>query len=400
MDHSKYFFRNTFYFPLFVLLMGFFVTACHRKESLVISGTLHGVNNKMVYVDLLNINKAKPLDSTRANRNGSFRFHLRLQEPSFLLLKRSDNNFITLLAKPGERIHITADSLFLQAGYRVSGSKGSVLIKQLDDHLRKTTHKTDSIIVIYRKMMNQPGFDTLKPKLEKAYNKLLADQRKFNIAFILDHMRSLASIKALYQKTDVNTYVLNDVKDIQYMKIVADSLKVYYPDSKMTKALITDLNKELARYNELQLNQLLKNAKVVHLDLALPDIQGDTIRLSSVRKKGEYVLLTFWASWCSQCITENLAFKNLYKKYHAKGFEIYAVSLDNNRNAWVKEVHFDELPWINVSDLSYPNSPAARTFNVKTPPANFLFDPEGNLIAKDLHGRSLQIKLSQLFDKT
>ena len=382
---------------LLLLTTSLFFMSCHRHET-VISGTLHGVDKKRVYLDELDINITKPLDSVLTNRNGKFRFRLRLTEPSFLLLKRSEQNFITLLAKPGEKIHVKADSLFLQAGYHVTGSEESLLIKQLDDHLRITVHKMDSIVQIYRQMMDKPGFDTLRPRLDKAYSDLLAQQRKYNIAFILDHMQSLSAIKALYQKVDDNTYVLNNIRDIQYLKIVADSLKVYYPDSKMTKALLSDLQKEMGKYNQLQLTNLLKNAKSVKLDLALPDIQGDTVYLSSLRKKGYYVLLTFWASWCQQCISENLELKSLYNKYHKKGLEIYAVSLDNNKDIWVKEVHFDELPWINVSDLSYPNSEAAQKFNVKTPPVNYLFDPEGNVIAKDLHGRNLQIKLNQLFD--
>ncbi len=385
--------------PRSPLLLGliFFFISCHRHE-VIISGTLHGADKQMIYLDRMDINVTQPLDSVRTGRNGKFRFRVPLEEPSFLLLKRSAGNFITLLAGPGEKIHVEADSLFLQAGYRVSGSEGSLLVKQLDDHLRATVRKLDSLAAVYREMRDKPGFDTLRPGLEQAYRDQLAQQRKYTIAFILDHMNSLASIKALYQKVDDNTYVLNNVRDIQYMKIVADTLKVYYPGSKMTRALVADLNKQMANYNQLQLNNLLKNAKTVRLDLALPDRQGDTVRLSSLRKKGNYVLVTFWASWCRECIKENLALKSLYRKYHGKGLEIYAVSLDNNRDAWLKQVRFDELPWINVLDQDYPNSQTFVKFNVKKPPVNYLFDPEGNVIASNLHGRNLQIKLSQLFD--
>jgi len=381
---------------IFLLMVSIFATSCHQREKVVISGTIPGEGQKMVYLDLLNINLTTPLDSVRTNRRGTFRFSTPLPELSFLLLKRSNTNFITLLAAPEEKIHVKADSSFLPAEYHISGSAGSVMVKQLDDRLRLTVHRIDSIINIYRKSMKNPGFDTLKPKLDKAYQQVIDDERKYTIAFILDHMHSLASIKALYQKLDKNTYVLNSLRDIQYMKIVADSLKVYYPDSKMTKALMADLDKEMAKYNQLHLNNLIKNARVMKLDLALPDMKGDTIRLSSLR--GKYVLLTFWASWCDQCITENLELKSLYRKYHLKGFEIYAVSLDNNKNTWEKEVRFDELPWINVSDLSYPNSRAAKLFNVKVPPVNFLFNPEGYVIGKDLHGKNLRIKMNQIFD--
>ncbi len=396
MLKDGYPFPNLLKTAIYLMVTGISLTACHRREKIVVSGVIPGGKKQMVYVDLLNINAVKPVDSVRTGRKGTFRFHIPLSEPSFLLLKRTDKNFITLLAKPGEHIRILADSTFLPAGYEVSGSKGSLQVKQLDDRLQATVRKTDSITAVYRHMMNNPGFDTLKPKLDKAYKKVLAAQQKFNISFIINHMHSLASIKALYQKIDANTYVLNDIKDLQYMKIVSDSLKVYYPNIKMTKALLGDFKKEMSQYNQMHLNSLIKNAKKVKLELALPDIQGDTIRLSSLR--GKYVLLTFWASWCQQCITENQELKSIYRKYHSRGLEIYAVSLDNKKDAWSQAVHFDELPWINVSGLDYPHSKAAEMFNVKIPPANFLFDTKGDIIGRNLHGRNLQIKLSQIFD--
>ncbi len=380
---------------LFLVTVGVLAMSCHRQPTAVISGSLTAHKGKMIYLDRLDIDQAVPQDSVKAGRNGRFRFRVAVDEPTFFLLKVSPNNFITLLTQPGEKVHVEADSVFLPDGYSVTGSEGSLLVKQLDDHLRETVRKTDSLVRIYRENMNKPGFDTLQGKLDREYNDLVQAQKKYNIAFILKHIHSPACIKALYQKLDANTYVLNGIRDLQYMKIVADTLKVYYPDSKMTRALVQDLQKEMSKYNELRLQSMISQAGKVDLEVALPDMQGDTVTLSSVWKKGNYVLLTFWASWCRQCITENLTLKTYYKKYHRKGFEVYAVSLDQQKDAWIKEVRFDELPWINVWD---PTGNTARRFNVKMPPVNFLYGPDGTVLARDLHGRALQIKLSQLFD--
>ena len=391
--NSGYFLHTGIFLPAIVAVM--LMLSCHRQPSAVISGSLAGYQGKMVYLDRLDIDRALPQDSVKAGRNGRFRFRVAVEEPVFFLLKVSPSNFITLLIQPGEKLHVESDSAFLPASYRVTGSEGSLLVKQLDDHLRETMHKTDSIKKIYRANMGKPGFDTLSVQLNKAYSDLIEAQHKYNIAFILRHLHSPATLKALYQKYDDNTYLLSGLKDLQYMKIVADTLKVYYPDSKMTRALMQDLKKEMSKYNELRLQSMIRQAGKVNLDVALPDMQGDTLTLSSFWKKGNYVLLTFWASWCQQCITENLSFKGLYRKYHGKGLEIYAVSLDKNKDAWIKEVRFDELPWINVWD---PAGESARRFNVTMPPVNFLFAPDGTVLARDLHGRALQIKLSQLFD--
>ncbi len=362
----------------------------------VISGTLKAAKGQMVYLDKMDIDKAVAVDSVKASRTGKFRFRVVVDEPTFFLLKVSPNNFITLLTEPGERVVVTADSAFLPAGYTVEGSEGSLLVKQLDDRLRETVRKTDSIAGLYRQQIDQSGFDTLKVRLDREYNELIKAQRKFTIGFILDHMRSPATIKALYQKIDPNTYVLYDLKDLQYMKIVADTLKVYYPDARITRALVQNLNQEMSKYNELRLQSMIKEARKVDLDIALPEVKGDTVVLSSIREKGKYVLLTFWASWCQQCITENLQFKTLYKKYHPKGLEIYAVSMDKQKEPWLKQVRFDELPWINVWDA---DGDASGRYNVSMPPVNFLYAPDGKVLGRDLHGRALQIKLSQIFDQ-
>ncbi len=378
-----------------LFLVAVLFSACHRRQGVVISGHLTAAPRQMVYLDRLDVDRGIPVDSMKTGRDGRFRFAVALDEPTYFLLKLSSSNFITLLAEPGEHIRVEADSLFLPAAYRVSGSEGSQLVKELDDHLRVTVRRADSIARIYRRRMNEPGFDTLRPRLDSLYNAVVKAQRRYTIGFILEHLHSPAAVKALYQKIDPNTYVLYDIKDLQYMKIVADTLQKVYPDAKITKALVQDLQKEMARYNELRLQSLMKKAEVVDLDLALPDSTGDTITLSSLWKQGHYVLLTFWASWSQQSVADNLALLKLYRRYHPRGFEVYAVSLDTDRRAWQRQVRFDELPWVNVWDST---GRAAQRYNVQLPPRNFLFSPEGQVVARDIHGRSLQIKLSQLYD--
>jgi len=329
-------------------------------------------------------------------KGGAFHFKFKADEPSFYQLKITPNNFITLLIEPGEKVHVQSDRNFLPNGYSVEGSEGSELIKLLDDNLLKTQKTLDSIVLDYRSNMDKEGFDTLEAQLNEKYNTVLRQQRRFTIGFILENITSLASIKALYQQYDSVTYVLYDMKDLQYVKIVADSLKVYYPDSKHTRALIADLESEMARFNAQRINELISSSEPTVIDISLPTVEGDTIALSSLR--GNYVLLSFWASWDEASIRENAELKRVYNQYHSRGFEIYQVSFDNDKEAWRRAIHFDELPWINVSDLNYPNSPVINRLNIQKLPANFLLDREGDIIGKDFTGRTLKIKLAQLFD--
>lgn len=373
-----------------------FLFACSGKNTIRIDGNFTKAEDKMVYLDEMSINAFTHLDSIKTKKGGAFHFKVKADEPSFYRLKITPNNFITLLMEPGEKVHVESDRNFLPNGYSVEGSEGSKLVKQLDDNLLKTQQTLDSLIVEYRSSMDNPGFDSLEVQLNEQYNTAIRQQRRFTIGFILDNLTSLASIKALYQQYDSVTYVLYDMKDLQYVKIVADSLKVHYPDSKHTRDLLVNLESEMARFNAQRINELISNSEPAGIEIALPNSKGDTVALSSLR--GKYVLLSFWASWDEASVNQNTELKRLYAQYHSQGFEIYQVSFDNSKEAWSRAIRFDELPWINVSGLDYPESPIINRFNIQKLPANFLLDRDGNIIGKDFTGRTLKIKLGQLFD--
>jgi peroxiredoxin len=373
--------KKVLFIPLILLF------ACSGKDTIRIHGNFTRAENEVIYLDEMSINASVNLDSVKVKKGGVFRFKFKADEPSFYQVKKNPNNFITLLIEPGETVHVESERNFLPNGYSVKGSEGSERIKLLDDHLLQTQKILDSIVLDYQSNMDKAGFDTLEAQLNEKYLSAIRQQRRFTIGFILEHISSLASIKALYQQYDSVTYVLYDMKDLQYVKIVADSLKVHYPDSKHTRALLADLESEMARFNATE---------PTGIDLSLPDVEGDTISLSSLR--GQYVLLSFWASWDEASIRQNAELKRLYDQYHSRGFEIYQVSFDNNKEAWMRAIRFDELPWINVSDLNYPNSPVINRFNIQKLPANFLLDREGDITGKDFTGRTLKIKLTQLFD--
>jgi thioredoxin-related protein len=179
------------------------------------------------------------------------------------------------------------------------------------------------------------------------------------------------------------------------MKIVSDSLKVHYPNSKHTKALITDFTNEMNQVYSRQIMDMASNIPETILDPDLVDVNGKRVVLSSLR--GKYVLLTFWSADSRECVAENIQLKTYYSLYKNKGFEIYQINLDTDENKWKTAVKFDELPWISTREDDPSNPENARLYNVRSVPANFLYDPQGNVIASNLHGRNLQIKLEQLF---
>ena len=131
-------------------------------------------------------------------------------------------------------------------------------------------------------------------------------------------------------------------------------------------------------------------------DLAFPDPDGNIRKLSDLR--GKVVLLDFWASWCRPCRGENPHVVAMYQKYHDKGFEVFSVSLDRDKESWKKAIAADGLVWPNhVSDLKYWSSEAARIYGVSSIPSTYLLDQNGRIIAKNLRGEALSNALKQLF---
>ena len=134
-------------------------------------------------------------------------------------------------------------------------------------------------------------------------------------------------------------------------------------------------------------------------EIKLPNIEGDTVSLFAF--KGNLVLIDFWGTWCAPCVEEQSELAKLYRTYkqarftNGKGFEIYGVSLDSKKINWENFIAKNKINWIQVSDLKFWRSPVAKAYNIQELPFNVLIDGKGVILAKNLHGKELEMEIGK-----
>ncbi|MBE7174135.1 MAG: TlpA family protein disulfide reductase [Williamsia sp.] len=152
-------------------------------------------------------------------------------------------------------------------------------------------------------------------------------------------------------------------------------------------------------YYGKMLSNLIENSKIgevgsAAIDFTQNDPSGKPVSLSSF--KGKWVLVDFWASWCGPCRQENPNVVRTYEKFKDKNFTVLGVSLDRSKDPWLKAIKDDRLNWTQVSDLQFWNNEVAQKYRIQSIPQNFLIDPNGIIVARDLRGAELVARLTEL----
>lgn len=376
-----------------VLFAVFFVAGCSKKEDqFTVSGRVTHAEGKTLYFEELLVASTKPLDSVKLKSDGDFKFKGKTGKPAFYLLRLSQNQHITLLIDSLEQLVVEADAANFHRSYSVQGSPGSVQVKILNDHWYQTRKKLDSLQSLMNMSGTSPDFVSRSAEWSQMYDSVKQKQVEFSRKFVMENPFSMASVLAVYQKFDDSEYI---IKDLHTLRVAASALNTIYPNSNHVKALYNNTIELMKEEQSAKMRQIIRERGENSPDIVLPNPEGKEVALSSLR--GKVVLLQFWSANDRNSRIQNEALVEAYRKYKNKGFEIYQVSVDDNRIEWVDAIDQDKLSWINVGDME-GSSRATMNFNIQSIPYNYLLNSEGEIIAQNLIGPRLDRTLSELLN--
>ncbi len=375
-------------FWLFAILL--IVSGCKKENHFTIKGKISHAGGDTIYLDELQVSTSKPVAKVKIGEEGEFELEGKTSIPTFYLLRLSNDNFITLLVDSVDQVFIEADAANFSKEYNIKGSLGSVQVKELNETLNRTEYRLDSLRSLITLSKNNPDYDRLLLQWNYEAEKLIIDQDKYSVDFVMKNPFSMASVYALYQKYKDGSYV---IKDFQTMRTAASALNAIYPQSAMVKALYDNAVQLLRQQKVSQMQQMISESGINSPDIELPDANNQKITLSSLR--GKVALVHFWAAEDAGSRVLNPLLVDAYEKYHSKGFEIYQVNLGTSRTEWLNAIKEDQLTWINVGDLN-GSVKARMSYNVQTIPSNYLLDKDGSIVSKNLSGPNLDNALAKL----
>lgn len=342
-----------------------------EPATVTISGKIEGGENADVYLQIVESKGVKGLDTIKAGPNGEYKFEYTSDLPEFYRVGTNEQNSFYLVLEPGESAEVNAKNQNLFKTYEIiEAPEECHRMKEMNG----ITGMMDSINMIMQASQMNKDQRMFQNALVEFDNISIKMNREIK-AYINRKPASLSSLAALQN--------LNFDQEFDYYLKVITALDGIANGNDIYDNMAAQI---------LSMRKVAVGSEAPEITMSQPN--GEVISLSDFR--GQYVLIDFWASWCGPCRRENPNVKKVYDKYHEKGFEILGVSLDKAMQPWLNAIGQDGLEWRHVSDLKFWSSPVVAEYQVTGIPHTVLVDPKGIIVAKNLRGEALDLKLAQL----
>lgn len=363
-----------------------------------ITGEIENAEGMDAVLVIFENQQERVLDSVKIT-NGQFKFQTETKElrEYILLIGQQEMPIVLFLDENSENVTIKGSMPGVGDNYTVSGSEESQHIKDYLSFLMPYFPIEQSL---YGEIQMAPPGDTVKVnEVMEQLDSISQIQRDYALNHFENHPNSPASwlmLRELFPPRGIQDF---DTTDLKYFRQVAAGIREKYPYSEYATLIDNDVKSVEAQIAQMNNPELANGSGTAPFEYApeinLADRGGQPLALSSLR--GKVVLIDFWASWCGPCRQENPNVVDVYQRYKDKGFTVYSVSLDSDRDAWLRAIEADNLLWPNhVSDLNGWQSSAAVDYGVNSIPATFLIDAEGKVIATNLRGPALERKLQEV----
>ena len=370
-------YRNLYFLSITFLVLIFNGCFTKNNNSFIISGSISNLEtNCIILSQIENIQTKKTIlvDTLKVNKRGKFNAVYFL-EPAIYTLTFDNKKTLQLAIDKGQHIIIEGNST---EDLIVSGSSDTELLTAYETFRKASLKRLVTSVRDSIKKLKAQQFDEQK----------ITELRTLEVENYKIHLNELMQFVKENMGTSIAIYPTSNRwnnENLAVLDEIVTNFEEAHPNLEITKKLLEKV-------------QLLKKTSIGNtiITINMPNQFNNFIELDSI--KGTYTLIDFWASWCPPCRTESTLLNNLYTRYNSKGFNIYGISLDSNKERWLKALKTDNRVWTNVSTVEGFKTAIAIEYGITSLPTNFLIDANGKIIASNLHGGKLKAFIEQLYN--